>query len=640
MASNGDNIENVDVSRRRNIVLNARQIRNVADEMKERQHGKNEAILILNQLGIKTTGTSTRDDFILPVPTKSLPPQENGGPLTNGYTNGASPGTDSTPTSSPPPPRPTFSTHVAKLELSDTKQVSIAPKNGVLYSKTTQTDDERISVGEFSMGSQEFDYDEFSVDGGKGMHEINFDDSPTHEIAKLLPSLGIIRQAEKKEDEEEPEERIPELSGEEKQQILQSDEFISFFSKASKVLERELAEVVNDTCIDYAYDFSIDEKKATGELLTLNRKFIDEQRTFGRSATCLDYSPFHPELIAAAHTDDTPGLIHQGIVNVWNSKFKVSHPEYTFTSTSRVTSLQFARFHSNLLVGGLYSGQICVWDNRVNKKSPVQKSPLSNMGHTFPVYSMSIVGSQNSHDLVTVSTDGKMCSWALDSLNTPIEAVSLNYKQKRNLSATYASFLSNSITSFVVGCDDGSMYYGDRHGSSGTMSKVFELHKSSISALDTHKAASLGNNFSDLVLTGAADSKIVLTSINDQTNLLTLWQHRESYISDIKWSPVHPAVFASIDIEGQLHLWNLNQDQEAPVTTVKLDELAGGSRLLWNSTGQELAVGDDRGRVLLYDVHESLSNVRNDEWDKLATTLREIKVDSSEIPELPDNLLT
>lgn len=29
-----------------------------------------------------------------------------------------------------------------------------------IYSKGTQTDDERISVGEFSLGSQEFDYDD------------------------------------------------------------------------------------------------------------------------------------------------------------------------------------------------------------------------------------------------------------------------------------------------------------------------------------------------------------------------------------------------------------------------------------------------------------------------------------------------
>lgn len=42
--------------------------------------------------------------------------------------------------------------------------------------------------------------------------------------------------------------------------------------------------------------------------------------------------------------------------------------------------------------------------------------------------------------------------------------------------------------------------------------------------------------------------------------------------------------------------------------------------------GQQLTVGDANGRVLLFDVNESLYNVRADEWDKFTNTLHEIKV--------------
>lgn len=34
--------------------------------------------------------------------------------------------------------------------------------------------------------------------------------------------------------------------------------------------------------------------------------------------------------------------------------------------------------------------------------------------------------------------------------------------------------------------------------------------------------------------------------------------------------------------------------------------------------GKQLIIGDENGRILLYDVHESLHNVRSDEWDKLS----------------------
>lgn len=49
---------------------------------------------------------------------------------------------------------------------------------------------------------------------------------------------------------------------------------------------------------------------------------------------------------------------------------------------SEVMSAGFAKFHPNLVVGGTYSGQIVLWDNRSNKRTPVQRTPLSAAAHT------------------------------------------------------------------------------------------------------------------------------------------------------------------------------------------------------------------------------------------------------------------
>ncbi|CAL8372065.1 unnamed protein product [Boreogadus saida] len=86
---------------------------------------------------------------------------------------------------------------------------------------------------------------------------------------------------------------------------------------------------------------------------------------------------------------------------------------------SPVVSVGFARFHPNLLVGGTYSGQIILWDNRSHRRTPVQRSPLSAAAHTHPVYCVNVVGTQNANNLITVSTDGRMCSWSLDMLSQP-----------------------------------------------------------------------------------------------------------------------------------------------------------------------------------------------------------------------------
>lgn len=55
-----------------------------------------------------------------------------------------------------------------------------------------------------------------------------------------------------------------------------------------------------------------------------------------------------------------------------------------------MTSVAFARFHPNLVLGGTYSGRICLWDNRVHKRTPVQRSPLSARTHTHPVYAVQV----------------------------------------------------------------------------------------------------------------------------------------------------------------------------------------------------------------------------------------------------------
>ena len=44
--------------------------------------------------------------------------------------------------------------------------------------------------------------------------------------------------------------------------------------------------------------------------------------------------------------------------------------------------MTFAKFHPNLIIGGTYSGQIVLWDNRSSKKTPVQRTPLSATAHT------------------------------------------------------------------------------------------------------------------------------------------------------------------------------------------------------------------------------------------------------------------
>lgn len=69
---------------------------------------------------------------------------------------------------------------------------------------------------------------------------------------------------------------------------------------------------------------------------------------------------------------------------VWNTKFKKETAEDVFHCQSAVMSACYAKFHPNLILGGTYSGQIVLWDNRVQKRTPIQRSPLNASAHTVP----------------------------------------------------------------------------------------------------------------------------------------------------------------------------------------------------------------------------------------------------------------
>src|SRR5579859_8034635 len=119
----------------------------------------------------------------------------------------------------------------------------------------------------------------------------------------------------------------------------------------------------------------------------------------------------YPELTVASYNKNPAALNEpDGIVAVWNLHL-LERPEFVFHSQVRgwfsfaplpltnlvqsdVLSVTFSPFHSNLVFGGTYSGQILLWDTR-SKHLPVLKTPLSAAGHTHPIYDMQMVGTQN-----------------------------------------------------------------------------------------------------------------------------------------------------------------------------------------------------------------------------------------------------
>ncbi|XP_064643506.1 cytoplasmic dynein 1 intermediate chain 1-like isoform X3 [Lineus longissimus] len=614
-----------------------------------------------------------------------LPPTAEGGaraaPGSPAKSKSSTPSQGSQDSGDMPVPQPSPKMK-AKLGIFKATQTNIPPKEMVSYSKETQTptethdkDDDLHSWHDSltsvscsgslygsprhgTTGSPRFYHehlewdDEFLTEGNlyvltydTGLHTDDDVDSldvsvtpPAH--LRGMPHVEAIKPAQAEEKEEKKEEKIEvrELSEEEKRSIMMTEEFQSFVTRSTNVIERALAEDI-DFLVDYAGGDGEDLESdlQAGEKLKLGRQFFDERWSKHRTVTCMDWSTQHPELLVASYNNNEESP-HEpdGVALIWNIKFKKTTPEYIFHCQSAVMSTCFAKFHPNLVVGGTYSGQIVLWDNRSNKRTPVQRTPLSAAAHTHPVYCVNVVGTQNAHNLISVSTDGKMCSWSLDMLSQPQDSIELQHKQTKSVAATCFSFLSGDVNNFVVGSEEGAVYTACRHGSKAGISDMFEGHQGPVTGIDCHNVQGQ-IDFSQHFLTSSFDWTVKLWSMKDQKALYS-FEDNSDYVYDVCWSPIHPAVFASVDGMGRLDIWNLNNETEVPTTSTYVEGNTALNRCRWHQSGHQIAVGDDMGKIHIYDLNEHIASPKVDEWTKFAQTLQEIRNNAADRDEDSQNI--
>ncbi|XP_070166942.1 cytoplasmic dynein 1 intermediate chain isoform X29 [Polyergus mexicanus] len=512
------------------------------------------------------------------------------------------------------------------LTIVSVAHTNIPPKEPVVYSKQTQT----IQTTHTSHDVLTFDDGQAEDEENSLPHMDGFQSKlPPGILPHGLPQVKEVQpavtQVEQEKEKEKPKKEVRELSEEEKQMIILSEDFQRFLDRTSRIVERALGESV-DIYTDYTGTMDgedgMDEK--SHQRLWLNRSFMCERWSRNRCVTSMDWSPQFPELLAASYNnnDDTPND-PDGVCLIWNTKFKKTTPEFIFHCQSPVMSTTFARFHPNLILGGTYSGQIVLWDNRVQKRTPIQRTPLSATAHTHPVYCLNVVGTQNAHNLISISTDGKLCSWSLDMLSQPQEALELHTKQSKAIAATCLAFPHGDVNNFVMGSEDGTVYSACRHGSRAGLTETYEGHQGPVTGISAH-AVQGGIDFSHLFLTSSLDWTIKLWSLKENKPLYS-FEHNGDYVYDVAWSPTHPALFAAVDDSGRLDLWNLNQDTEVPTASVVVDGSPALNRVSWTPSGLHVTVGDDTGKIWVYDVAEHLAHPRIDEWNKFLYTQQDLK---------------
>lgn len=460
------------------------------------------------------------------------------------------------------------------------------------------------------------------------------------------------------------------LTDNELKAVTASTDFVSFVERSSKVIERALDEeydlladytraaTLNDDDDDDDAPFSRVSKKAHS--LRESLQLFSDKHSRRRMISDIQFSPHFQELLLTSYTKN-PSAPNEspGQVLLWNVHAP-SRPEYVFACGSDVLSARFSPFHPNYVIGGCYSGQICLWDTRSNNPQPVQRTPQSgsHFGHTHPVYNISIIGTPNAHNILTASMDGIVCSWSFDMLTSPQDHLVLHTPppaKTEDLAPTTLSFPVSDPTFFLVGTEEGSIYPCHRYERAGAKAGVdtrlaYRGHKAPVMSTHFHPARG-PVDLGDLMLSSSSDWSLKLWRIKaaasssaaaaTSTNLSNLTGGpsnqpaeipplldigREDLVYDARWHPHRPSLFSAVTGAGEVEVFDLLYDTEVPITKAVptrgrngVMPFKGLNKVAWEERrGAQLAVGGLDGVVTVFDTGKGLQGGPGeggqDEW--------------------------
>jgi dynein intermediate chain, cytosolic len=465
------------------------------------------------------------------------------------------------------------------------------------------------------------------------------------------------------------------LNSEELNAVTSSNDFLSFVERSSKVIERALDEDY-DLLADYTISSAQEEGISDDEgfpyarsarksyALKQTQQFFDSNRSRRRQISDLQFSPHFSELLLSSCTKNpTAANEPSGLIMLWNVHAP-SRPEYTFHSQGAdILSARFSPFHPNLVVGGCYTGQVCLWDTRVVPRSggaPVRKTPQSgsHLGHNHPIYSIDIVGTQNAHNILTASTDGVVCSWSFDMLTQPQEYLEMTTPpptKTEDLAPTCMSYPSSDPAFFLVGTEEGSIYPCHRYDRAGAKAGVdakiaYRGHTAPVMSAQFHPAKG-PVDLGDLLLSSSVDWSVKLWRVRPAASSSSVAASgsgtaamggvgcqsigplldipREDLVYDAKWAPHKPSVFACVTGAGDLEVFDLNVDLEVPVAKAApspgkgVSLVTGLNKCAWEEKrGGLIATGGLDGVVTLFEVGKGLSgDSRSEEWTALKKAL-------------------
>ena len=389
-----------------------------------------------------------------------------------------------------------------------------------------------------------------------------------------------------------------------------------------KIMERLVNQNTYDEILqDYKYyeDISDNYKDADGTLLPL-WKFANE-KVKKKHVTSMCWNHEYTDLFAVGYgsydfmKQGTGAICCYTLKNACNYP-EASHPEFSFTTESGVTCLDFHPQHSSLLAVGLYDGTVLVFDVRQQGNLPIFQSTAKTGKHTDPVWQVYWQEEDIAKNLnfFSISSDGRVTLWTLsknelqytDVLHLKMEGGEQEAEQddEAGLSGLAGgccfSFNRFSEHLFLVGTEEG------------------KLHKCS-KAYNSQYLQTYDGHYMNVYRTAwnPFHPKIFISASADWT--VKVWDHTQKQplmsfdlnnaVGDVAWAPYSSTVFAAVTDDGKVHVFDLDQSKHEPMCEQQVVRKAKLTQVCFNPNEPVLLVGDDRGNVTSLKLSPNLRKV-------------------------------
>ncbi|XP_075885564.1 cytoplasmic dynein 2 intermediate chain 2 isoform X2 [Nelusetta ayraudi] len=359
-------------------------------------------------------------------------------------------------------------------------------------------------------------------------------------------------------------------------------------------------------------------------------------------------------LVACAYgrIDGGDWSTQSSVVCTWNLQrggLKAQQAAQTLDVPTAVTALCCHPSQPALIAGGLYTGEVVVWDTSGTRDPVLVQTGMSVDGHREPVYHVEWLQQQQKkgdYGLLSCCSGGKVLLWRLDSLdqqNLSLTAAYALVQQQLPHSSSSSSSSSrfkrqaaghsSSSSASVVGLTSLDLSPWDSNtfllGSEGGLLLRCSFSRHTLAAVSSpgHTVAprapavfsfrpASGPVHSihcspfhrNLFVQAGADGEVHLHSLLRSEPLLSV-RVSHSSVFQVRWSPARPLVFAAATGTGEVQVFDLGVRTLKPAATLSQGEAAHAATCLaFNPASPELlAVGGTDATVCIWRLSAELT---------------------------------